>query len=67
MSDFGDDVAMVEQAIDESGRTEVIAEVVAPAVPGDVAGDDGRRFRVRHGLMTTRGGRLFTRRNFGRK
>src|SRR5689334_22668579 len=33
-----DDVAVVEQPVDEGGRAEVIAEVVAPAFPGDVAG-----------------------------
>src|SRR5262249_17804931 len=37
-----DDVAVVEQAVDEGRGAEVIAEVVAPGFPRDVAGDDGR-------------------------
>src|SRR5262249_28094267 len=37
-----DDVAAVNQPVDEGGRAEVVAEVVAPAFPRDVAGDDRR-------------------------
>src|SRR5262249_4374715 len=41
-----DHVAVVEQAIDESGGAEMITEVVAPALPGDVARDDRRELLI---------------------
>ena len=36
-----DDVASVDEAVEQGGRAEVVVEVVAPGLPGDVAGDDG--------------------------
>src|SRR5690606_6084498 len=41
-----DDVAVVDHAIDEGGGAEVIAEVITPALPRDVAGDHRRALVV---------------------